>query len=91
MDESASVFDTLEKYEEMTVKQLQDSKISKVLKKIVGLKPGEIPQESEDKHKFKERAEKLHSKWQVSLSQSFNRLSGHAGTQMASDCCFGRC
>ncbi len=64
------MFDTLEKYEEMTQKQLADSKINKVLKKIVGLKEGEIPAEAEAKYNFKKRAEALWQKWSVSSASS---------------------
>ncbi|KDN51427.1 hypothetical protein K437DRAFT_254839 [Tilletiaria anomala UBC 951] len=68
MDKSGEVFETLEAYTDMTQKQLQDSKILKVLKKIIGLKDGEIPADAESKYNFKSRADKLYSKWADTLA-----------------------
>lgn len=63
----------------MTQKQLQDSKISKVLKKILTLKEGDIPADEEEKYQFKPRSEKLIAKWQ----EIVNAGSGGAGDSAA--------
>jgi len=53
----------VEEYEGITADILRNTKIGKVMRRIIAL--GDIPRD--DEFKFKERAEKLCDKWTVSL------------------------
>lgn len=62
MASNDEVFQTVEGYKEMTVPQLTQSKIGKVMNRIVKLT--HIP--LEEQYHFKERAQALCDRWKVS-------------------------
>ncbi|KAF8955661.1 hypothetical protein BDZ97DRAFT_1764643, partial [Flammula alnicola] len=67
MDEIHELFTTVEKYDEMSIEQLQFSKIGKVMRHIAALPEEKIPPRDEE-FKFRARAKGLVDKWHQILN-----------------------
>ncbi|KAJ3509855.1 hypothetical protein NLJ89_g5000 [Agrocybe chaxingu] len=66
MPEIDELFTTVEKYEEMTIEQLQFSKIGKVMRHIAAQPEEKVPRDGE--FKFRARAKALVDKWHQILN-----------------------
>ncbi|KAF9547332.1 hypothetical protein CPC08DRAFT_715826 [Agrocybe pediades] len=67
MPELDELFTTVERYEEMTIEQLQFSKIGKVMRHIASLADDKVPPR-DDEFKFRARAKGLVDKWHQILN-----------------------
>lgn len=67
MGRAAEQFDQLEAFPQISARQLQFSKIHKVLRKIVGIK-GQLPAHIENKYHFTTRSQKLLREWKPLLA-----------------------
>jgi len=66
MPEIDGLFTTVEEYENMTIEQLQLSKIRKIMRHIAALDDGKIP--DDDEYNFRTRAKNLADKWHQILN-----------------------
>ncbi|KAF6745265.1 hypothetical protein DFP72DRAFT_974406, partial [Ephemerocybe angulata] len=68
MPEIDELFRTVEAKEDITIEQLQFSKIGKVMRHIAALPAGKVPRDAE--FRFRERARALVERWQAILTKS---------------------